>query len=54
MDSQTGRKDTSNMTFMVDRMDSELKHMFIIRSNNYHCCAIAFDSVSSFVEWING
>ena len=41
-------------SFMVDRMDSELKHMFIIRSNNYHCCAIAFDSVSSFEKWING
>lgn len=41
-------------SFMVDRMDSELKHMFIIRANNFHCCAIAFNSISEFEKWING
>ena len=41
-------------SFMVDRLDSELKHMFIIRSRNFYCCAIAFGSVSAFEKWING
>ena len=39
--------------FMLDRLDSENKHMFIICSN-YFPGRIAFTSVCEFEKWING
>lgn len=38
----------------LDRLDSEIQHKFVIRSNGLYKGAIVFDTVEQFKAWIEG